>query len=331
MPDFTCFFEVSAQISLVLLLVGGCGKISGEGSATATAGTTAATTTTGGSGVTSTTATSAGTGVITASGTATGGLDTGAGTTGGSTGGVGTLGSSSGGVGTVGGSSGGSGTSGTTGGVGTSGSTGGGGNCDGLLPVTIRDFHASHPDFESYIGSDPGIVEVDLGVDEKPVYAGQAGNPSTTGKDNFDQWYRDVPGVNMAISSALQLVETMPGIWVFDDQNFFPIDGQGFGNEGNAHNYHFTLELHTKFTYLGGEQFTFRGDDDVFVFMNGKLAIDLGGVHSPQMATIDLDAQAANLGLVVGNTYDLDLFFAERHTVLSSFRIETTIACFLPQ
>ena len=307
-------------MAFLLALAGACGKTPEEAEATGTGGGTAGETATDAGTATAATGTTAATGAATSTGTGTGGLDTSAGTSG-TTGGVGTMGSASGG----------SGTAGTTGGVGTSGSTGGGGNCDGLLPVTIRDFHASHPDFESYIGSDPGIVEVDLGVDKKPVYAGQAGNPSTTGKDNFDQWYRDVPGVNVAIPSTLQLVETMPGIWVFDDQAFFPIDGQGFGNEGNAHNYHFTLELHTKFTYLGGEQFTFRGDDDVFVFMNGKLAIDLGGVHPPQMATIDLDAQAASLGLVVGNTYDLDLFFAERHTVQSSFRIETTIACFLPQ
>ncbi|RMG98765.1 MAG: fibro-slime domain-containing protein, partial [Deltaproteobacteria bacterium] len=216
---------------------------------------------------------------------------------------------------------------------GGSGGTGGTGGdpCNGLIPVRIRDFHASHPDFESYIGSDPGIVQPDLGPNKKPVYAGQAGNPSTSGQANFDQWYNDVPGVNFPIDDAIQLTETMPGQWVFDDQSFFPIDGQGFGNEGNVHNYHFTLELHTTFTYKGGEVFTFRGDDDVFVFMNGKLAIDLGGVHPPQQATIDLDAEAANLGLVVGNTYDLDLFFAERHTTQSSFRIETTIDCFLPQ
>ena len=113
----------------------------------------------------------------------------------------------------------------------------------------------------------------------------------------------------------------------FDDSEFFPIDGDGLGNESNPHNYHFTLELRTEFTYEGEEIFYFRGDDDLFVFINGKLALDLGGVHGPLEGTIDLDAQAQDLGIQPGQTYALDFFFAERHTVQSNFRIETTIEC----
>jgi fibro-slime domain-containing protein len=155
--------------------------------------------------------------------------------------------------------------------------------------------------------------------------------PSTTGQANFDQWYNDVMGVNTAIPDEIVLQDQGMGVYLFDDDMFFPIDGQGFGNEGNAHNYHFTLELHTSFVYEGGEMFTFRGDDDLFVFVNGILALDLGGVHPPMEDTIDFDAQATNLGITPGNVYAIDLFFAERHTSQSNFRIETTIACFEPQ
>jgi len=76
--------------------------------------------------------------------------------------------------------------------------------------------------------------------------------------------------------------------------------------------------------------FEFRGDDDLFVFIAGQLAMDLGGVHGPQTATVELDAFAAQAGLTVGGEYDIDFFFAERHTSESNFRIETTIGCFLP-
>lgn len=201
--------------------------------------------------------------------------------------------------------------------------------CETTLVATVRDFMQSHPDFEYVIEIDPGIVQSMLGADGKPVYAGGT-TGTTTGQANFDQWYRDVAGVNMNLPTEIALVDQGDGTYVYDNPAFFPIDGQGFGDEGNSHNYHFTLEMHTQFVYQGGEVFTFRGDDDLFTFINGRLGIDLGGVHGPLEGSIDLDAMAGALGIVPGGTYDLDFFFAERHTSESNFRIETTIGCFQP-
>ncbi len=191
------------------------------------------------------------------------------------------------------------------------------------LTTTIRDFSAStHPDFESTItGLDTGIVEQNLGADGKPVYAGLAGNPSTSGAVNFNKWYNNDP-LNWSIAYNLELTETSPGIYSYQDSSFFPIDNQLFGNEGRGHNYHFTLELHNSFTYKGGETFNFRGDDDLWVFINDQLVIDLGGIHSALDGSVNLDS----LGLTVGDTYTFDLFFAERHTTESNFKMETSIA-----
>lgn len=51
------------------------------------------------------------------------------------------------------------------------------------------------------------------------------------------------------------------------------------------------------------------------------LVIDLGGLHSAITGSVDLDT----LGLTIGQDYDFDLFFAERHTTASTFLMSTSI------
>ncbi len=196
-----------------------------------------------------------------------------------------------------------------------------------VLAVRVRDFLESHPDFERTAqGTDRGFIEDQLGDDDLPVYG--RNSRTTSGREAFDQWYRDVPGVNLGTEIDLQLRpdDADATLSIFDDEAFFPIDDQLFGNEGRGHNFHFTLQAVTEFVYEGGETFLFRGDDDVFVFINRRLVIDLGGVHRRQQQDVNLDERREELGLEVGGRYPLHLFFAERHTFDSSFRIETTLS-----
>lgn len=155
-----------------------------------------------------------------------------------------------------------------------------------------------------------------------------------TSAANLAQWFRDVPGVNMSDTLPIKLRRAEGSDkFVFDDKldpdysalgGFFPINGAMYGNFSNGRNYHFSVYLGANFTYEAGkgQTFAFIGDDDVWVFIDGKLVVDLGGVHSAVHQHINVDRIA---GLQNGQVYSLDFFFAERHTTQSNFRIETNL------
>ncbi len=201
------------------------------------------------------------------------------------------------------------------------------------LDVTVRDFCSSaftsapgcssHTDFDNDgIASVSNAVAATLGPDGKPVLQAAASSVFSTAS-NFDLWYRDAPGINQTIASSLTFHETTPGSGVYQSLNsgYFPINGLGWGNQGNAHNYHFTMELRTSFTYQLGQILSVTGDDDLWVFINHQRVIDLGGIHPSLDQSVHLDA----LGLTPGERYPFHLFFAERHRTASNLNILTSI------
>jgi fibro-slime domain-containing protein len=168
--------------------------------------------------------------------------------------------------------------------------------------------------------------------------------------DRFGDWFQDRdPGVNRAFAYDLTFTrDPSTGLYVHKSANFFPLDPgspyrkfdpadpEPFGNlqtgtldgkDLSLHNYGFTMEFHTRIVYAAGKghRLSFQGDDDIWVFLNGRKVVDLGGVHQTQAAEVNLDSIAGSLGLADGADYPLDFYFAERHTASSSFQITANL------
>lgn len=90
-------------------------------------------------------------------------------------------------------------------------------------------------------------------------------------------------------------------------------------------NQHFCFESHANFRFKKGLRFSFRGDDDIWVYINNKLAVDLGGTHLAAPGYVDLDKFNEDGSMEVGGTYDIDIFFCDRRTTMSNVRIKTNM------
>lgn len=122
--------------------------------------------------------------------------------------------------------------------------------------------------------------------------------------------------------------------------DFFPLDGAASnvydGGGGSAHNYYFGMRYDIEFTlgdYVGPLNYSFTGDDDLWVILDGKkVVIDLGGIHDALTDTVDL-WQYLGLKQGIGATDDdqknavhrLTVLYMERGANLSNCQMSFTI------
>jgi fibro-slime domain-containing protein len=273
------------------------------------------------------------------------------------------------------------------------------------IPMIARDFEGysngnpptGHPDFGHYCCDDSllkgkGLLRATLDTDHKPVWAGpdSIAEPSQvlfTGRDAFNQWYRDTPGINKTFFQNLTLLQNAANKTTyamnsdtdepfFERCGFFPLDdpdkpiidqntgqprltpydsskpdgrmchayqGLGFGNGWADHNFAFTTELRYWFQYQGRETLKFTGDDDVWVFINGTLTVEMPGIHNRSVGTAILDASTGtaqvgygetpssystvDLKMTIGKVYEVVVLQAERWCCGSNYML--TLANFI--
>jgi fibro-slime domain-containing protein len=149
-------------------------------------------------------------------------------------------------------------------------------------------------------------------------------------------WFVKECNVSQIINYPPSYTHTFPT----GEYKFMPLKNRGFGYDASLFftkgynscvdkcNFSFTMEIHRKFTYKPNQTFFFRGDDDVWAYINNHLVIDLGGTHTKDSETVNLDT--LHPALVSGQKYWFDFFYCERCVGTSNIYISTNMLLFVP-
>ena len=193
-----------------------------------------------------------------------------------------------------------------------------------------------------------GMVEKNLGINGVPERAQNFPDECKI-TEHLNQWFlpqvvatKNGKQYSNATCRSIELTLDSNGLWLGQKDNKSPEGGlfllddfryldaestienpfyDNISASGKRHNFGFTMKIQATFEYIPGQYFEFFGDDDVWVFINDQLVVDIGGQHAQVLGAVDLDT----LGLEEGKNYSFHIFYAERHTSESNFMMRTSI------
>ena len=191
------------------------------------------------------------------------------------------------------------------------------------LTGTVRDFNNSHPNFgqgSPFTGALTGIVDATLtGSAPTPVFVqGDREVPPVnfTTHNDFNQWWQGT-GTPFAMNFS-----EAGGEFSYDGADAIP--GAQFFAAGNG-NFLYTLQFSGLLSFEEGDFFDAASDDDLWIFVNKQLVLEMGGVHAPTSASFSAgDLMAFNM--VAGEKYSLDVFYAERNVSQAELILRTNMS-----
>jgi fibro-slime domain-containing protein len=174
----------------------------------------------------------------------------------------------------------------------------------------------------------------DPGAGDTPAERDVADTGTITSAETFDEWFRDIIGVNRSrlvmLTGVMQEDGEYEGLYEVNIPQFYPIDGMLFGNDSDEHNNFFTFTIAAEFSHdtSAGYVLMFKSDDDAYIFLQGpglpeggRMIGDLGGINGSPEQWVDLN----RLGLEDGRTYDITFFKADRSSASSRLHLLTNV------